>query len=351
MGFLDRYTEETILARKILVRGILVVILLLLLYGIFKKVPAGHVGVLYDNLKGGVQLKEFHNGKEGWGAKIPLTQTVYFVPTTIQTDRIDARETFRDKNDYFFSAVITVRYQLDKEQVAELIQTQGNDFTSIINSGVKEQGNILFSEQNQQNISKNISYYTDRLKLKLQDRINEDAIGDLKPGYIRIVSLDIEGIYFHPEIEQRLADTEKRKNILEQTTADNEISKINQEKTLSEAKTEKERAGIESQKNSDLKKVEIDMQMYAIQKEAETKADAIRKLSDAYRNVPPSYMVAKAYESIKESDKIIIGLETLNDPTKVQVISTILKPIDMSQIVSVSKADPTSQEEVVIQNG
>lgn len=330
MSFTDRYREEIDVIKKYLFRGVLILLIILFIKGLIIKVPVGYVGVTYNNLKGGIQLEE----KEGLGLKFPLIETVEYIPKTTQTFRIQDENWIKDKNGITFGWDITVRYNLDPPQIAEILKTKGVGYTDIISSGIISLSTELFSQYQQQNITQNSTYFAGILKEKLMEKVNSEIIQPLNPNYIIIQSVDLERIRYNPEIENNLLNQIKRKEQQEFEEGELSRTKIISEKILIETETTRKKAEAEAETAASLERTRIDTSMYSLREEAEAKADAIRQIGEAYKTIPPAYLVAKAYESIKPSDKLVIGAESIIDPAKIGVVSyeELIKFLNKSDI-------------------
>lgn len=322
MSFSERYGEEIHTIKKVIKRGLLILAIALLIGGLVKNVPAGHVGVSYNKLGGGINNKEFNHGKEGLWLGIPLFQTIKYIPTTDQSLSINSNERWaKDINGFPFGWESTIRYRIDPTQAAEIIKTKGLNYESMILPIFKSEAIEMFSNYHQENISLNQSFLTTNLKERIQTRLNEESGDLLKLGYITIIAVDLGNVLYSQDVETYLINKEKRKNEAEQQLHDIEASKLASEKVLLEMKTNQKRAEIETQTSVNAEKQKVDLAAYTLKKEAEAKAEAIRQIAMAYREVPPEYLIAKAYESIKPTDKIVIGFDSLTDSSKLITVS------------------------------
>ena len=334
MNFIDKYREEIDTTKKYLIRGIWVLLIILFIKGVIVKVPVGHVGIIYSDLRGGIQLKEFNGGKEGLGFKFPLIETIEYIPKTTQTFRIQGENWIKDKNGITFGWDIAVRYNLDTPQIAEILQIKGAGYTEIISSGIISLSTELFSQYPQQNITQNSTYFSEILQEQLKEKINLEIISPLNPNYIVIQSVNLEKIRYNPEIENNLINQIKRKEQKEFEEGELSKTKIISEKVLIETETIRKKAEAEAETAATLERTRVDTSSYSLRKEAEAKADAITQIGEAYRTVPPAYLIAKAYESIKPTDKLVIGAESIIDPAKIGVVGyeELIKFLNKSDI-------------------
>ena len=335
MSFTEKYGEEIYTIKKYMIRGLIILTLILLINGTIKKVPAGYVGILYNNLQGGIQLEEFNSGKEGIWFKLPFIHQLKYIPITEQSVIIDNSNWARDINNIPFGAYIIIKYNLQPSQAAELVKMKGFNYDEEIKSITQAEGVALFSGYNQENLSQESSKLSLQLKTRVQERLDNQMEIKLKEEYIKIISVDLQRIYLFTEIERRISDSEARKNQLEQQKFEFEYSQLGLNRALSETETNKKRIELETETIAITEKQKIDTAAYKLQKEAESKAEAIRQIANAYREVPPEYLIAKAYESIKPTDKIVIGMDSLSKPQNLITISykDLIEYLNQTEVV------------------
>lgn len=342
MGIIENYREEIGSIKKIVLVGIIILGMIFLFNNTFKKVPAGYVGVLYNNLKGGTQLEEFNGGQEGWGFKYPIIESVIFVPTTTQTLVLNGLG-FRDKNNLVFNWDISVRYTIDPKQAAEIIKTKGDIFEkNPISLIIQSEGPKIIEKYSQENVSQFREDISNFLIEQTQKDINEETEGTiLQQNYITINSIGLGSINLMPEINKRLIDNEQYKLTEAQKVNEILLAKQEQERVIADTEAQNKKAEIDAIATANLEKIKVDSLAYSIQQEASAKADAIKKIGEAYRTVPNSYMLAKAYESIKSSDKIVIGLESITDATKFGIVGYV----NSNNFVNTTLQQPINQPE------
>ena len=314
MSLTETYREEIYHFKRYGIRFLILAGFLILINEIVDTVPAGHVGVIYNNLRGGIQLEEYNGGNEGMGFKVPLINFITFIPTTTQKQNIQL--TPKDKTGLSFQASFNINYHINPDQAAEILKFKGKNYQDTIFSGMSSEGIQLFSQYPQQNITSQSSHFGEILKDRVQKRINDETTSPLKQGYIIIESINLVSIHYTPYIDSNLMNEENRKESIAQQRYDLEMVELAKNKSETEARA-----------TAMLEKIKVDASNYAIQQEALTKAEAIKKIAEAYRNVPPSYILAKAYESIQPTDKIIIGIDSITNPNQMGIIGNLVKPI------------------------
>jgi len=316
MGLLDRYGDELDVVKKYFKIGIILFIIAILFGGVVKKVPAGHVGVLFDNTRGGIQLEEFNHGKEGWGLKLPFFQSVEYVDVRTQTLEHKGEGAIipKDKNGVNFRWDVIVRYRLDKSQVSELIKTKGSGYTEgIISSGLRAKSREVLGKYEQEKLPEVRLEISNQIREALQNRIDGEAIGIdiLFPGYIVIEAIDLRNLEYNSEIEQRIIEKQQRQQEAEKQVYELQIAEKLKERTIIEAEAQKAKTELEAEAQANAKKLIADAEAYAITQEAAAKAAGIDKINKAYQGMPLSFVMTKAYEAIRPTDKIIFGLDSL----------------------------------------
>ena len=114
--------------------GVIAIILVLVIaFGAFYSVPAGHVGVKFQKM-GANKGFVYEELSQGFGLKVPFTQTVWDIPFRTQTigffGGTEERGTYgaivpKDMNGINFNVDMTVRYRLDPTQAAEFVEQKG----------------------------------------------------------------------------------------------------------------------------------------------------------------------------------------------------------------------------------
>lgn len=195
-------------------------VLFLIFFGIFAlnpfvNIPAGHVGVVFDKLQGGVQEKTL---SEGLHFRMPIFQSVIEFPTRTQkivfgeTQDIGSQASRQsmlsaassDLQDVYIDAVVT--YRIDKSVVAKIYQGVGIDY---------EIKKII------PKVTDQIKTYTAKYKVaeiltnreEIKTRVFEALKEDLAQANITLEDVNLVNFDFNPNfkaaIEQKQVEEQK----------------------------------------------------------------------------------------------------------------------------------------------
>lgn len=293
--------ENLIKIKKGIIYTIIIIFILLVIKGTLVNVPPGNVGILFNSASGGIQLGEFNNGKEGWGLKFPITQSVKLIDVRTQSiEQVgDQTLSLRDKNGISFKWDAVVRYRIDKEQAAETYKIKGSEkaIAYMVMTALKGTSAGLFGKYPQEELQPEIA---DKLKSRLQQRIDAEANSTslLRPGFILIEAIDLGAIRYNDQIAQRIIEEQQRAGDVEKQKYELEAAKQQRDKTIMEA---------EAAKKAAILKAEGEAQ--ALLQVAEAKTKGIQMVKESYQNMPQSYVQIKYAEALKanaEKGKLII---------------------------------------------
>jgi len=121
-----------------LVKIVGVVILLLILWnvvtGVIFLVPAGHAGIVFNRMEGGV--KQFSYG-EGWHFMIPILESASVMDCRVQ--RVDTTATAASKDLQDVNTVIAFNYHADKSRAHVIYQQVGYEYDKrIVEPAIEE---------------------------------------------------------------------------------------------------------------------------------------------------------------------------------------------------------------------
>lgn len=272
----------------------IVLIALFIFNAVIIKVPAGHVGVLFDKVSGGVQMNEFNGGNEGWGFKIPFIQSVNMMDVRTQSMEYMAEKAVvpKDVNGINFKWDMVVRYKLDPTMAAEVYKTKGELYADkIIGTALRSRAREVLGNYAQEKVQQERIKVANEIKVAVQARVNEEAssIDYLKPGFLVIESIDLRDLNYDPQIEQSIIKKQTQLQVAEQKVY--ELQQAQKEKEIIETKAE-------AQKNKQI--LEAEGRAEAILLEATAKAEGIQKINYAYQDMPPEYVSVKYAEALKE---------------------------------------------------
>lgn len=277
-----------------LVVAIVVIGFIVFVSSVLVKVPAGHVGVKFDKMAGGVQLEEFNGGQEGWGLKVPIMQSVTKMDVRSQTKEYRGEQavTPKDVNGVNFQWDMVIRYKLDPAQAAEVYKTKGSDYAlSIIGTSLRSRAREVLGEYAQEEVQTERMRVAEEIRIAVQRRVDQEAenIDILKPGFLIIESIDLRDLNYNPQIEQSIITKQKQLQTAQQKVY--ELQQVVKEKEIVETKAEAQRNKLV---------LEAEGRAQAVLLEGEARAKAIELVNDAYQSMPESYVNVKYAEALKE---------------------------------------------------
>lgn len=255
-------------------------------------VPAGSKGCEFSRSTGW----NFQETNEGWHLKTPFVVEAYEMPFRTQTLGVHTSGegetgvlTPKDVNGINFNADVTVRYQMDGDQICEFIQQKGTDVEAVLLTALRADSTRgVFGKYPQEEIPTKRIEIAQEVRSVLQNRLDSEASGNLKENFIIVEAVDIRNVQFAPRIEEaivakqeRKQEAEKQTYILDQTLKEKEI-RIVQAEALKESQI-----------------LEAEGRARAILVEADAKAKGIQLVNDAYQSMPRQYVDVKYAEALQ----------------------------------------------------
>ncbi len=284
--------------------GIAIVIIVAILFVLsVYSIPGGSVGVKFNRM-GEVGFSETEL-PEGFGLRMPIAQSIHKISYRTQTISFCNPEegknkecgynalTPKDKNGIDFNVDITVRYKLDQTQAAEFIEQKGFGVDAmekiIMTAARADSTRGVFGKYAQEDVPDNRIEISNIIIQVLQDRINQEASGRLKSGFLTIEAIDVRNTQFNPKIEARII--QKQEKLQEAQEMEYKLITANKtrEKVIIEA---------DAIKQSTILKAEGEAEAVLVL--ATAKAKGIQKVNDAYQNMPKEYIDSKYAEAMKE---------------------------------------------------
>jgi regulator of protease activity HflC (stomatin/prohibitin superfamily) len=289
-----------------------ILFVLIVVFGAFYSVPPGSVGVKFRSTgpNQGFQPDEI---QQGWGFKMPLIETVYEIPFRTQTIGFygpnEEQGTYSaitpmDKNGITFNVDVTVRYRLDPTQAAEFIEQKGQGVASmdtLLATAVRADSTRgVFGKYAQEDTPDKRLELAAEVQKVLQHRIDQEASGKLKPGFITIEAVDIRDVKFNDQIAARIIEKQKKLQEAQQKVYELESAQRTREIELVNADRDRNATILRAQGEAEATLIV-----------ATAKAQGIEKVNQAYQNMPASYVSTQWAQAIQPTDKIIFGLDNL----------------------------------------
>jgi len=275
-------------------------------------VPPGHVGVKFVKFGAnkGFIAEEL---SQGFGFKIPIKEVVWDMPFQTQTigffGGTEEKGTYgaivpKDFNGINFNVDLTVRYRLDPAQASEFVEQKGLGVefmdTLMATAARADSTRGVFGQYAQEDVPENRIEIAEEIKAEMQKRIDSEASGKLKPGFIVVEAIDIRNVDFNQKIEQRIIEKQTKLQEAQQKEYEKQIATANQEIEVINAERDKQAAIIRAEGEGESIKIV-----------AFAKADGISAINTAYQNMPETYVAVKAFEAIKPTDKMYFGFDSL----------------------------------------
>lgn len=323
-------TDEDIDIRPLIGKGIIILVIIIIclmvligVFGAMYNVPAGNVGVMYSSYGAhkGFNPTEL---SQGWGFKTPFVQHVYTI--TFQTQSIgfyggtEERGTYaalapKDKNGITFSVDITIRYRLDPTQASEFIEQKGQGIqameTLLSTAARADSTRGIFGQYAQEDVPLQRIEISQQIKKILQERIDSESSGKLKPGFIIVEAVDIRNIDFNDQIEQRIIQKQTRLQEAQELVYKLDIANKTRTMELINADRDKQVNILKAEGQKQVAILQAQGEALSVLMVAGAKANATKLLSNAYQDMPASYVAVKYAEAIKPTDKIFFGLNEL----------------------------------------
>ncbi len=289
---------------------VLIISILGLLFGSLYNVGEGEVGVKFAKFgpNKGFSSTEL---SQGYGFKMPFRDRVITMTFRTQTVSFNADGTGdygvitpKDSNGINYNIDVTIRYKIDPTQASEFIEQKGagvEAMTTLLATAVRgDSTRGVLGKYPQEDIPEHRTAIAEEIRTVLQKRINKEATGKLKPGFITIEAVDLRNVLFDPRIEEAIVNKQTQKQIAEK-----------KEYELQQAEMEKKIAIVQAEKNKEANILMAEGEAKAVLLVATAKAEGITKVNIAYQQMPASYVQVKFAEAIKPTDKIYLGFDSL----------------------------------------
>ena len=300
---------------KIFLGVIAVIFVMSIIFGSWYNVGEGEVGVKFSKFgsEKGFSPNEL---AQGWGFKMPFRDRIITIPFRTQEVGFfgdDTRGTYsaiipKDKNGINFNVDMTVRYQIDPTQASEFVEQKGEGLAAmekiLATAARADSTRGVFGKYAQEDVPEQRIAIALEIKDVLQKRIDLEATGKLKPGFIIVEAVDVRNIAFNPKIETAIIEKQTQKQVAER-----------KEYELEQAIKDKEIAIVNANKTKQAKILVAEGEAEAVLVLATAKAEGIQKVNDAYQDMPNEYVQVKYAEAIKPTDKVYFGFESLGGNT------------------------------------
>lgn len=312
MAFDNEDTKYIKMAVGGVITIIVIIVLLSVLFGSWYNVGEGEVGVMFKKF-GTNQGFQPQALQQGYGMKMPFRDRVITIPFRTQTigfyGGTEQRGTYsaiqpKDKNGINFNVDVTIRYRLDPAQASAFVEQKGEGVaameTILATAARGDSTRGVFGQYNQEDIPQQRTEIAAEVQRVLQERIDKEGSGKLKPGFITIEAVDIRNVQFDPRIEEAIVNKQTQKQIaekkvyeLQQADMDRQIALVNADK----------------QRNATILIAKGDAEAKLLV--ATATAKGIQLVNDAYKGMPNQYVAVKFAEAIKPTDKIYLGFDSL----------------------------------------
>jgi regulator of protease activity HflC (stomatin/prohibitin superfamily) len=210
----------------------------------------------------------------------------------------------KDSNGINFFVDVTVRYRLDPTQASEFIEQKGEGtktMETLMATAVRADSTRgVFGQYPQEDVPEMRMEIALEIADVLQKRLDTEATGKLKPGFITVEAVDLRNVQFDSRIEEAIVNKQTQKQVAEQKQYE-----------LQKEQTEREIELVRADKEKQARILRAQGEAEAILQVNLAKAKGIEAVNRAYRNMPEQYVKTKFAESIKDNDKIIFGLDSL----------------------------------------
>jgi len=315
-------------------------VIILLIFAIFLGawfyVPGGSNAVVLNKIElNGVKGYQDSEYSEGFYLKYPIVQSATNINYRTQTVNFCNPETSpntkchygplvpKDINGVNFYVDVTVRYHMNQSQIAEFVRYKGNmaQAEELLKTAARaDSTRSVFGEQAQEDVPALREELNAMIMEKLQERVDIEAIGSLQPRFIIIEAVDIRNIDFNDEIEKRIIEKLKKKQLAEEKVFDIIVANRTREEQVILA--DKDRLSMVIKANGTAQ---------AILLEATAKAEGIEKINKAYQDMPEAFVYTKFAEAIQPTDKVYFGFDSLG--------GNQLNFLDMNQVIAAHVSD------------
>lgn len=315
--------QEEDAIKKALKYGAIGIVLLIVIFGAFGflyNVPKGTVGVIYRKAVG-TQGFDYQEKGPGYHIKIPFIWDVYML--SFQTKTIYLGEgsqvkgvinyatlTPKDKNGINFNQDLAVRFRPNPEQLAEFFELKGDNINELMVTALRGIARNVIGQYAQEDVPEKRAEISAEIIRALQERLDSEASGKLKAGYIIIEAVDVRNTQFNAKIEEAINNKQLQKQLAEQKEYELDAAKKQKEIVMVNADALKQSAILKAEGEAE-----------AILAVASAKAEGITKVNIAYQNMPKEYVAVKYAEALHANaangrliiiDPKTIGLGVMN---------------------------------------
>ena len=158
--------DEEINIKKIIFDAIIFASVLILLFGSFFVVPAGHQGVIFNTFIG-VKAQTYG---EGLHFKLPLLEKSYKLEVRTRVYNEDAGAASKDLQ--IVSTKVALNYHIEKEQVFSLFKDIGADYeVRVINPSIQEVVKSITAKHIAEELITKREFVKEEIKLALKERL------------------------------------------------------------------------------------------------------------------------------------------------------------------------------------
>jgi regulator of protease activity HflC (stomatin/prohibitin superfamily) len=220
MGRADRALRKTrSWVKKI---GVLIILFILFKLTVFN-VPAGHAGVVFNRLAGGVKPLTYG---EGWHTMIPLVESVDVQEVRIRKIETTADSASKDLQDV--QTIIALNYHLDRSKVHTIYQNIGWEYDArIVKPAIEEAVKATTALYTAEELITKRSEVSSTIKNLLTERL---STSDIIVDYFSIVNFDFSPAFNNAIEAKQVAEQDalREKRVLDKI-------KIQAEQRIAEA--------------------------------------------------------------------------------------------------------------------
>lgn len=296
--------------------------LVVIAFGCFASVPANSVGIVYDELNGGIQKTTLG---EGIKIKSPF-QKVTVISTTNKSQTIEVSGQTKDA--IYADFMITITYRISKEDASTFYKATNSDDISavLLNSIAKEK---LQSVSTKYEIYDILGENLETVRIAFLTEIESS----MKERYgITVVSTSFDDIDAGERIEEIVR---QKGEALQQI----EIEKLAQEKAL----IEKERLMIEAEAQAEVVRIQAEAEAGRVEISAEAEANRIMQEKEAILNIIQKFTTELT--TLTEQEVASIVLQTIFIEKWDGVLPEVLTSESLSALIGALIQSGTSTPE------
>jgi prohibitin 1 len=280
--------HQSVAKRKYLLIILSLLCLLINLFGCFDKVGANQVGIIYDEMKGGIQNETYG---EGFHAK-SIFQTVTKISTSNRTALVNS--TGQTIDSVYAQFTISIVYCIEKDNAGKFFRSTNaeNISQSQLDSIVKE---CLQSSTIKMDI---YSLLGDKLEECRNDFVEDLKTKIMERYYITLISASFDDIDAGTRVEEIIRTKAEAQQKIE-------ISELEKQQAEIEAKTK----AIEAQAEAEVAKIKAQGDADAIEIKAEAEAKRIELEKGAVEKMIKEYCTE--FPTITEEQAATIVLKTI----------------------------------------